>query len=117
MLEKLRAKPDHIKKSISLTMTIVIFSGILFVWVSSWDARMNKGEIREKTVSPLSGITTMFQDIVTDVKTGISSTPSYVENPAVSPDTTASSTATSEFDLSGIVVIDPTSLSSSTSPH
>ena len=51
MLEKLRKKPEHIKKSISLVFTIVIFTGILFVWLSSWDARSRVGETREKTRS------------------------------------------------------------------
>ena len=106
MLEKLRAKPDHIKKSISLTLTIVIFSGIVFVWFSSWDARMHEGEIREKTVTPLSGFTTMIDGFVSGIKTGISSTPTYVENPAIAPATTTSATSTTGFDLSGVVIID-----------
>ncbi len=114
MLEKLRGKPDHIKKSISLVFTIVVFSGILFVWLSSWDARNSGGETREKTFSPLAGFSAVFQGIISDVKTGISGTPSYAENRRDGVESTASGTGTSDFDMSGVVVIDLSRVSTST---
>lgn len=102
MLEKLRAKPDHFKKSLSLILTIIIFSGILFVWISSWDARMRDQEIRDKTVSPIVGVTSMFDGLVAGFKEKISGTPSFVENSG----TTTVATSTDSFDLSGVVVLD-----------
>jgi len=102
MLEKLRSKPDHFKKSFSLFLTIIIFSGILFVWVSSWDARLRDEEIRNKTVSPITGVTSMFDGFMSGLNEKISGTPSFVENggsPAVA-------TSTNSFDITGIVILD-----------
>lgn len=116
MLEKLRAKPDHIKKSISLVLTIVIFSIILFVWFSSWDARMRGDETREKTASPLSSFKMMLEGFVADVREGISSAPSYVENtPRVATSTTASTAPSPLFDISSVVIIDSTTSTTSSS--
>lgn len=102
MLEKLRSKPDHIKKSISLFLTIIIFLGILFVWLSSWDARMRGDEIRDKTVSPVVGVTSMFDGLISGFKEKISGTPSFVENNGTATVTTSKET----FDLSGVVILD-----------
>jgi hypothetical protein len=80
MLEKLRAKPDHVKKWIALAVAAII-SGIIFlVWLSSFDARQNGDYTRDKTVSPLDGVASMFQGIVSDVKTSFSDMPSYLHN-------------------------------------
>lgn len=105
MLEKLRAKPDHIKKSVALVLTIIIFSIILFVWISSWDARSRGDETREKTVSPLSGFTTMLEGFISDVRDGVSDVPSFVEN--IPSAATSTATSSPVFDLSGVVIIDP----------
>lgn len=106
MLQKLREKPHHIKQSISLGITIVIFSAILFVWVSSRDARSREVEVREKTVSPVDGVSVMFDGFLSGLKDRTSS--------ALSPKKeTATTTSTDDFDLSGVVVIDP-SLSTTT---
>ncbi len=105
MLEKLRAKPDNFKKSLALGITIVIFSIILFVWISSWDARSSGDEIREKTVSPLSGFTTMFDGFMSGARDSVSAVPSYVENTPSA--TTSTATSSPIFDLSSIVVVDP----------
>ncbi len=114
MLEKLRAKPDHVKKSISLALTIFIFSGIVFVWLSSWDARNTGGETREKTLSPLAGFTTIFQGVISDVQSAISGSPSYVENRRDTGVVTPTSTGITVFDMSGVVVIDPSRTASTT---
>lgn len=112
MLKKLQAKPEHIKKSISLVLTTIIFMGITFVWISSWGAR-NQGDItREKTLSPLDSFAEVFHGVVTDVKDNIAGGPMYVENAnnAIMPAIPSTSTSiTSNFDTSGIVVIDATS--------
>lgn len=106
MLQKLREKPHHIKQSISLGITIVIFSAILFVWVSSRDARSREVEVREKTVSPVDGVSVMFDGFLSGLKDRTSN--------ALSPKKeTATTTSTDYFDLSGVVVIDP-SLSTTT---
>lgn len=109
MLEKLREKPHHIKQGLSIAFTIFIFCGILFVWVSSWDARARDKEVRGKTVSPIAGVTSMFSGFISGLKEKMSGTPSFVETDgkatSTAPLTTATSTDT--FDLSGVVIIDP----------
>lgn len=102
LLTRLRAKPDHIKKSVSLILTVIIFSGVLFVWVSSWDARMRDQEIRDKTVSPMAGMALMFDGFVSGFKDRISGVSSPVEN----GEAATLATSTDSFDLSGVVVLD-----------
>ena len=97
MLETLRAKPHHIKQSISLAITVVIFSAILFVWVSSRDARSREIEVREKTVSPVDGVSAMFDGFLSGFKERMSSAPTKA----------LQATTTDSFDLSGVVIIDP----------
>lgn len=101
MLEKLREKPHHIKQSISLAVTLVIFSGILFVWVSSRDARSREMEVREKTVSPVDGVSAMFDGFLSGFKERMSSAPTRA----------LPATTTDDFDLSGVVIIDPSASS------
>jgi hypothetical protein len=110
MLEKMRAKSDSAKKSISLGFTFVIFAGIFFVWLSSWDARTNEQKIRDNTVAPLGGLGAMIDGFVMDVKDAMSGTPSFVKkgdksNSAAGTSTPATTTANG-FDLSGVVIID-----------
>lgn len=105
MLETLRAKPNHIKQIVSLVITIVIFSAILFVWVSSRDARSRELEVREKTVAPVDGVSAMFAGFMDGFKERMSTAPA-LEKPAVT-----ASTTTDTFDLSGVVIIDPSSTS------
>ncbi len=110
MLKKLRAKPDHIKKIISLGVAIVISAIIFIVWLSSFNARQNGDEAREKTLSPISGFTEVFQGVVSDVKNSFSGMPSYIENigsQATTTTATTTLTTTPTFDLSGVVIIDP----------
>lgn len=109
MLEKLRAKPDHFKKAFSLALTILIFSGILFVWVTSWDARSNQDTTLEKTASPVASLSSMIDGLVLDFKDFMSSTPSFVKNGTTLATSTPSleATSTDNFDMSGVVVIDP----------
>ncbi len=105
MLEKLRAKPDHIKKGISLAFTIVVFTGIVLVWMSSWDAQQQEDTVREKTVSPLSGFSAMIDGLTLSIKDALSGTPSFVETNGRSG-TTTQATSTGNFDVSGVVIID-----------
>lgn len=110
MLEKLRAKSDHFKKSFSLAFTIIIFSGVVFVWLSSSDARNTESETRDKTVAPLAGISAMLDGFQLSIKDMMSGAPTFAgTNGAPIATTTALTVATSSanFDLSGVVVIDP----------
>ncbi|MDO8604536.1 MAG: hypothetical protein Q7K40_04060 [bacterium] len=102
MLETLRAKPNHVKQVISIVVTLVIFSAILFVWVSSRDARSREMEVKGKTVSPLGGVTSMFDGLWADFKGKVSDAPS-LENMNTF---VATSTEKESFDLSRVVVID-----------
>ncbi len=112
MLEKLRAKPDHIKKNVSLFLTTLIFCGILFVWVSSWDARMHDEENRNKTLSPIAGVMSMFDGLVANFNDKISGAPSYIDLGGVATSTTSSTaTSSNNFDISGVVVIDASATS------
>ncbi|OHA79419.1 MAG: hypothetical protein A2747_03255 [Candidatus Yonathbacteria bacterium RIFCSPHIGHO2_01_FULL_44_41] len=102
LLIRLRAKPSHIKQIISIVLTLAISSGILFVWVSSWDARSSELEVREKTVSPVDGVASMFGGFVEGLKERMSELPSFME----ANSKTATTTPTDSFDLSGVVIID-----------
>lgn len=120
MLEKLRSKPDHIKKIFSLVLTIIIFSVIVFVWVSSWGNQSQKN-ISMNALSPLASFMEMMSGVISETKEKVSGMPSYTENingmatntpirkaPVVS--------STTDFNISGIVIIDPTAKSTNTSP-
>lgn len=101
MLKKIQSKPHHIKQSIALTLTIIIFCGILFVWVSSWDARAREQEVRDKMVSPITGITSMFDGLIADFNKKISGAPLVKKDDATVP-----TAPKDNFDYSGVVVID-----------
>lgn len=103
MLEKLRAKPSHVKQIISIVLTLVISAGIFFVWVSSWDARLNELEVREKTVSPVNGVMSMFDGFTSGLKERIFEHTSFNEQNRES----VTATSTEIFDLSGVVILDP----------
>ena len=119
MLEKLRAKSERAKKIISLGFTLAVFSGILFVWISSWGAQSQSEEIQSKAESPLASFSSMWDGLVMDVKDIISGTPSFTTNNTTPSTTTQSlvATTTNDFDISGVVVIDPSeSTTTVTSP-
>ena len=101
MLEKIQEKPHHIKQAISLVITVIIFSAILFVWVSSRDARSRELEVQAKTVSPTEGVASMFSGLVADFKKKMANSDSFGQK------NDASATSTDTFDLSGVVIIDP----------
>jgi len=110
MLEKLRAKPNHIKQSISLIITIVIFSGILFVWFSSRDARSRELEVRVMTVSPVDGVGAMFDGFVSGFKEKMSSQESAFD---IEKKVIEAAIPTDTFDISGVVVLDLSATTSS----
>lgn len=109
MFEKLREKPHHIKQSISLALTIIIFCGILFVWITSLDARNSEQQVRANTVSPVTGVTSMFDGFISGFKEKMSGAPTENTNILV-----ATTTATDTFDLSGVVIIDPSASTTKT---
>lgn len=54
------------------------------------------------TVSPIDGVTAMFEGLVSDVQEQLSGTPTFVENTG----TSTLETSTKDFDMSGVIVID-----------
>lgn len=100
MLNKIRQKPDHVKHSLAIAITTVIFSCIVFVWWSSRDARSSSVFVREKTVSPLDGFTSMFDGFVSGIKDRLSN------EVAPSEQSVSTSTEDESFDLSGVLIID-----------
>lgn len=108
MFEKLRAKPESVRKQLALGTTIIIFGAIFFVWWSSWDARTGQGEARAKTASPTESIKRVFQGFSAEVK-GL-----YSQSVDTQPEEMAQKEvpATSTFDTSGMIVIDRSATSS-----
>jgi len=104
-LIRIRSKPHHIKQSVALTLTITIFSVILFIWVSSKDARSREVEVRAKTVSPAYGVISMFDGAVTNIKKQLSHVVSEIKKRPASTTQEAPESAV-DFDLSGVVIID-----------
>lgn len=107
MLEKLRAMSEQARKAFSLVLTIFIFGSILFVWLSSSDARSQEELVREKTVAPVSGFIAMFGGLIDEVKDAISSTPTFVNGAGATSTSQTTKSPSSDFDVSGIVIIDP----------
>lgn len=105
MLQKLRAKPTHIKKSIALVVTIIIFSGIVFVWLSSWDMRLGGSGGKGSALSPIEGFKELFREAMTEAQSSATDLPAYKE--AFHQATRIIASSSEPFDVSGVVVIDP----------
>ena len=108
ILEKLRSKPEKVKRGIALVVSAIIFCLIFVVWISSRNA--DTSPTVNETLSPLSGFVTIFQNFITDVK-NIGQTPGYgnVETQGTATTTTVMpniATSTQNIDTSGIVIID-----------
>lgn len=103
MLKKIREKPHHEKQIIAGIITVILFFGIVFIWWSSRDARSRELEVQAKTVSPIDGVTSMFSGFVSGFKEKMANTPTK--------EITETTTRATEkvFDLSGVVIIDPSS--------
>ncbi len=115
MLTTIRSKPHHEKQIIAGIITVILFSAIVFVWWSSRDARSNELVVQAKTVSPIEGVTSMFSGFVAGFTKEVSKASVDKNNEIAAP------TAGSSFDLSGVVVIDPsittaTTTATSTTP-
>lgn len=119
MFETLKTKPDYIKKIIAFVVSGSIFVVIAIVWYSSFGARYHGEETRSMALSPLLGVSAMFNNKVFDLKEYYTANFFYSTNTtdktvaAVQP----VSTSTPTFDFSGIVVLDSatTTVSSATS--
>ncbi|MFZ2707204.1 MAG: hypothetical protein WAY88_03675, partial [Minisyncoccia bacterium] len=59
-------------------------------------------EVRDKTVSPISGVTSMFDGFISGFKEKVSSGPTILKT----NDATVVATSTDLFDISGVVIID-----------
>lgn len=106
MLQKIRSKPDHVKKSITLVLTVFIFTIIASVWLSSWDARQTSEISKEKTDSPLASLKLVLSGITKDIKDTYSASPDAVTEDFVVATTTPESQSATLLDASRVKVID-----------
>lgn len=113
MFKKIQEKPEHVKKRISFIITLVIFSVIVFVWVSSRTARMVINESRTRSASPIESFKEIFNGGISGIQNTITNAEFFgggnieiVQNavPSVALQQPASSTL--RFDTSGVVIID-----------
>ena len=115
MFKKIQEKPEHVKKNISLVLTLVIFGGIVFVWVSSRTARMVTNESRMRSASPIESFKEIFNGGISDIQHTITTSgffggsqekvaPVDTVPPVVIESTTP--TSTPRFDMSGVIIID-----------
>ncbi|KKT81376.1 MAG: hypothetical protein A2V96_02420 [Candidatus Yonathbacteria bacterium RBG_16_43_6] len=113
MFKKIQEKPEHVKKRISFIITLVIFSVIVFVWVSSRTARMVINESRTRSASPIESFKEIFNGGISGIQNTITNAEFFgggnievVQNavPPVALQQPASSTL--RFDTSGVVIID-----------
>lgn len=109
MLDTLRSKPVYLKKIIAVSAATFIFLVIVFVWFSSYDARKHSNENQDKALSPLSGFTSMYNAKIFEYKGMLTGIPAYTSNPEHEATSTAASTI--DFDVSKIVIIDPSASS------
>ena len=103
MLERIRSKPEHVKKSLALVLTIFFFTIIMSVWLSSWDARATSEASKQKADGPLASLKSVLSGITDEIKTTYSSEPTFSGQSVAS---TTSGQGASVFDASRVVVID-----------
>ncbi len=113
MFKKIQEKPEHVKKRISFIITLVIFSVIVFVWVSSRTARMVINESRTRSASPIESFKEIFNGGISDIQNTITKSDFFggddkeIVTDAVPPVVLSQpATSTSRFDASGVVIID-----------
>ncbi len=106
MLNKLREKPDHIKRTISFVGAAVISLIIFFVWISSFNPQIKKKEDTVRSASFISSIISMFDGFISEVKskTVIESVPVNENNLVATPELVQTNDS---FDSSGVIIIDP----------
>lgn len=113
MFKKIQEKPEHIKKRISLVVTLVIFGVIVFVWVSSRTARMVINDSRTRTASPIESFKEIFNGGISDIQNTITSSEFFGgDDKEIVPDVAPPvkllqpASSTSRFDTSGVIIID-----------
>ena len=106
MLQKIRSKPEHVKKSLALVLTIFFFTIIVSVWLSSWDARATSEVSKEKAKSPLSGLKSVLSGITDEIRATYSSTPVLSGESVATSTSEITKQGASVIDASRIVVID-----------
>lgn len=113
MFKKIQEKPEHVKKRISLVVTMVIFGVIVFVWVSSRTARMVINDSRTRTASPIESFKEIFNGGISDIQNTITSSEFFsgdgegtVSDGAPPVILSQPASSTSRFDTSGVIIID-----------
>ncbi len=115
MFKKIQEKPEHVKKRISLILTIIIFGVIVFVWVSSRTARMVAPESRARSASPIESFKEIFNGGISDIRDtimraeffgGKHEEPTPVDIAPLVEEKPTSATSTPRFDMSGVIIID-----------
>ncbi|KKU81562.1 MAG: hypothetical protein UY07_C0015G0014 [Parcubacteria group bacterium GW2011_GWA1_47_8] len=109
-LKKIQEKPVASRKRMAIVLTLASYAVVMFVWVSSWDARAEIEGNRDKALSPIAGISEVFHGFTSRVSrvSGELSGATLSANPEPAPAPTEAQTAsaTGGFDFSGIVVIE-----------
>lgn len=114
MLQKLRAQSHQVKKGIAFAISGAVSVFIFVIWLSSLPARHDGDESRKKALSPLSGVSVVFQNTVTSIKSSVSGgLPMFFDDAGraadVSPsDLGAAPVNSSGFDMAGIVILGAT---------
>jgi hypothetical protein len=113
MFKKIQEKPEHVKKRISFIITLVIFSIIVFVWVSSRTARMVINESRTRSASPIESFKEIFNGGISGIQNTITNAEFFgggnneiVQSAVPSVVLQQPASSTSRFDTSGVVIID-----------
>lgn len=113
MFKKIQEKPEHVKKRISFIITLVIFSIIVFVWVSSRTARMVINESRTRSASPIESFKEIFNGGISGIQNTIMNAEFFgggnteiVQSAVPSVVLQQSASSTSRFDTSGVIIID-----------
>jgi len=114
MFKKIQEKPEHVKKRISLIITLVIFGIIVSVWMSSRTARMVTNESRLRSASPIESFKEIFRGNISNIRDtilnaeffgGRNDEPTRDTIPVVSDEQQIASSSL-RFDASGVVIID-----------
>lgn len=112
MFNRIQEQPEHVKKRISLILTVILFGGIVFVWMSSRTARSVVEQSRTRTASPMESLKEVFNGEISGIRDTIMNAEFFggEQRTAVPEETTSAvveQPATSTpFDITGVVIID-----------
>lgn len=109
--KKIQEKSVASRKRIAIVLTLASYAVVMFVWVSSWDARSQIEGNRDKALSPIAGISEVFHGFTARVSEELYPATLFPKPESVNTSTSVSfqkqtANVAGGFDLSGIVVID-----------